>query len=228
MCSKLFYVLVHKNNRHELKLDHSYRILSSKNVFDRYHYAWISFNYQLSSKLDLTENLMFAVKDKILNDIIFETLPFRVYDICFFVTDTFIVKNIAVFVQGFHVRDKVLSHFLNQKVTYPVLFFPKELLSDNIFVADDMSLFVCYYGIIYSAHDNNFENYYGNFGVIYYESVNSVFMLYKIYLEVLCRVIFNSVLKKVLTIILKNFDLNTSSSSGKRSFCNKDSSCFGK
>ena len=35
-----------------------------------------------------------------------------------------------------------------------------------------------------------------NFGVIYYESVNSVFVLYKFYLEVFCCVIFNNVLKK--------------------------------
>ena len=84
MRSKMFYVLVHKNNRYRLRLDHSKQILSSKNVFDKYLDAWISFNYQLSSKLDLTEDLIFAVKDKILNDIIFETLPFRVYDHLFF------------------------------------------------------------------------------------------------------------------------------------------------
>ena len=65
MCSKMFYVLIYKNNRYKLRLDHSKRILSSKNVFDRYLDAWISFNYQLSSRLDLTENLMFAVKNKI-------------------------------------------------------------------------------------------------------------------------------------------------------------------
>ena len=78
----------------------------------------------------------------------------------------------------------------------PVLFFPKEFLSDNIFVADDVSLFVHYHGIMYSARDNNFENNSSNFGVIYYEPVNSVFMLYKFYLEVLCHVIFNNALKK--------------------------------
>ena len=49
---------------------------------------------------------------------------------------------------------------------------------------------------MYSARDNDFENNYGNFGLIYYESVNSVFMLYKFHLEVLCRVSFNNVLKK--------------------------------
>ena len=113
-------------------------------------------------------------------------------------------------------------------MTLPVLFFPKELLPDNIFVADNVSLFVHYHGIMYSARDNNFESNYVNFGVIYYESVNSVFTLYKFYLEVLCCVIFNNVLKKILTIILKDFDLNTSSSCRKIGFCSKDSSWSGK
>ena len=113
-------------------------------------------------------------------------------------------------------------------MTLPVLFFPKEFLSDNIFVADDVSLFVHYHGIMYSACDNNFENNYGNFGVIFYESVNSVFILHKFYLEVLCRVIFNNVFKKILTITLKDFELNTCSSCRKRSFCSKDSSFSGK
>ena len=116
----------------------------------------------------------------------------------------------------FHVRDKVLSHTLNHKMTLPVLFFPKELLSDDIFVADDVSLFVHYHSIMYSAHDNDFEN--GNFAVVYYKSVNSVFMLYKFYLKVLCRVIFNNIFKKVLTIILKDFNQNMSSSCRKRNF----------
>ena len=192
--------------------------------FDRYLDAWISFNYQLSSKLDPTEDLMFAVKHKTLNDIIFETLPFRVYDHLFFCNRYVYHEKYCCFCTRFHVRDKVFSHFLNQKMTLPVLFFPKELLPDNIFVADNVSLFVHYHGIMYSARVNNFESNYVNFGVIYYESVNSVFTLYRFYLEVLCCVIFNNVLKKILTIILKDFDLNTSSSCRKRSFCSKDSS----
>ena len=81
-------------------------------------------------------------------------------------------------------------------MTFSVLFFRMELFSDNIFVADDVPFFVHYHGIMYKAHDNNFENNNSNFGVIYYESVNSVFVLYKFYLEVFCCVIFNNVLKK--------------------------------
>ena len=44
---------------------------------------------------------MCTVKDKILSDIIFEKLLFRVDDHLVFLTDTFIMKNIAAFVQHF-------------------------------------------------------------------------------------------------------------------------------
>ena len=148
---------------------------------------------------------------------------------CFFFCNIYLYyEKYCCFCTRFHVRNKVLSHFLNQKITLPVLPFAKELLSNNIFVADDVLLFVHCHGIMYSARDNHFENSCGNFRVIYYKSVNSVFMICKCYLELLCRIISNNVLKKVLIQILKDFDLNTSSSCRKRSFCSKDSSCCGK
>ena len=158
--------------------DRSKRIASCKNVFDRYLHAWISFNDQQCSKLELTGDLVFAVKGKVLNDIIFETLSFRVYDHLLF-CNRYFYEKFCCFCTRFHIRGKVLSHFLNQKMTLPVQLFSKELLS--VFVIDDVSYFVYYNGIIYSACDNNFENNYGNFRVIYYESVNSVFMLCKTY-----------------------------------------------
>ena len=47
-------------------------------------------------------------------------------------------------------------------------------------------------------------------------------MLYKFYLEVLCRVIFNNVLKKILPVVLSDFDTNTFSAWKKRSFCGRN------
>ena len=98
MCSKMFYVSM---------FDTSYNlILSSKNVFGTYLNAWISFDNQLSSKLDLTVDLMFAVKDKVLR-----RFPFELMITSFFVTDTFVMKNIAVFVQGFISASRFFSIF---------------------------------------------------------------------------------------------------------------------
>ena len=54
-------------------------------------------------------------------------------------------------------------------MTLLVPFLPKKLLSDYIFVPDDVSLFVHYhdYDIIHSTRNNNFENNYNHFRVIY-------------------------------------------------------------
>lgn len=98
MCSKMLYVSM---------FDTSYNlILSSKNVLGTYLNAWISFDNQLSSKLDLTVDLMFAVKDKVLR-----RFPFELMITSFFVTDTFVMKNIAVFVQGFISASRFFSIF---------------------------------------------------------------------------------------------------------------------
>ena len=54
-------------------------------------------------------------------------------------------------------------------MTLLVPFLPKKLFSDYIFVPDDVSLFVHYhdYDIIHNTRNNNFENNYNHFGVIY-------------------------------------------------------------
>ena len=43
---------------------------------------------------------------------------------------------------------------------------------------------------------------YTNFGILFYESMNSPFMIWKLYLDILCRVVFNVCDKSVLPVIL--------------------------
>ena len=96
--------------------------------------------------------------------------------------------------------------FLNEKLMFNYGLLPSALVENFDFLENGVQFFVHYHGIIYKGRNKNFHNNYDNFGVIYYESVNSPFMLYKIYLEILCRVIFNSLLKNVLPLILADFD----------------------
>ena len=82
---------------------------------------------------------------------------------------------------------------------------PIALVENFDFSENGIQFFVYYYGVTYKSRDKKFDNNYGNFGVTYYESVNRCFMPYKTYLEILCRVIFNSLLKRVLLLILTDF-----------------------
>ena len=83
-------------------------------------------------------------------------------------------------------------------------FFPSAL-TENICLENDVPMFVHYHDIINPSMDKNLDNNYGSFGVIYCESVNSSFMLYKFYLEGLCR-----------------GALLSYSACRKRSFCNRN------
>ena len=96
---------------------------------------------------------------------------------------------------------------------------PSVLVESFDFLENGAQFFVHYHGIIYKGRDKNFDNSFGNFGVIYYGSVNSPFVLYKIYLEILCRVIFNSLLKKILPLILVDFDRKRVSRFRGHSYC---------
>ena len=63
-CSKLFYYLAHKNEKFELRLNHSRLIVSNTDMFDKYPDAWCSFAYQLSCKLEkyFDEDIMLVAK----------------------------------------------------------------------------------------------------------------------------------------------------------------------
>ena len=45
-------------------------------------------------------------------------------------------------------------------------------------------------------------DWYTNFGILFYESMNSPFMIWKLYLDILCQVVFNVSDKFVLPVIL--------------------------
>ena len=142
-----------------------------------------------------------------MSDIIFETLPFRVYNHMFNCNRGFYVYNKCIFCTRFHVREKALYDFLSQKLVFLPDFFPNAITED-IILENDVFLFAHYHRIIYSSRDRNFENNYGNFGVLYYECINSAFVLYNFYLEMLCRIIFNNVDKKILPKLFSDYDAN--------------------
>ena len=199
--SKMFYRLSRDNQTLKIKLNSSYSLVSCTDFFDRYYDKCLSFSCQLSHRLQkhFDEDLISVVKKKnIMVDLIFEILSFRIFHHLFYCNRGFYMYNKYVFGTRFHVRERNLSDFLNQKFTFLKSYFSGDFVRD-----------------IYL--DKNFENNYGNFGVLYYEEVDRPFILYDFYLEILCR-IFNNFLKKVMPIMLNEFDLNTSSICRRKSF----------
>ena len=109
-----------------------------------------------------------------MSDIIFKTLPFFVYNHMFNCNRGFYVYNKCTFYSRIHVRERALSDFLNQKLVLLPDFFPKAITED-IVLENAVFLFVHCHEIIYSSRDRNFEDNFGNFGVLYYDCINNAF-----------------------------------------------------
>ena len=159
-----------------------------------------------------------------MGEILFDMLPFRIFHHLFYCNRGFYVCNKFVYCARFQVRDKYISSYLNDKFSYTKNYFPD--FKDH-FLLQKISLFIHYYGIIYSSRDKNFENNYGNFGVLYYEEVDRVFLLYKLYLEIFARVVFNNALKKLLPIFLREIDSKKFACRRKQSYCQNNLLCKG-
>ena len=205
----MVYHLVRDEETFKIKLKDSHFLVPCADLLGRYHDKSLSFSFPLSNRLQKyfdDEDLMLVVKKKIMNELIFEILPFRIFHHLFYCNRGFYMNNKCVFRTRFHVRERLFSDFLNQKLKFSKSYFPCNFVHD-VFL-NQISLFIHYHGIIYANTDKDFENIYGNFGVLYYEEVGRPFLLYKFYLEILCRVIFNKFFTKVMPIMFNDFDLN--------------------
>ena len=159
-------------------------------MFDKYSDVCMSFAYQLYEKLkkNFNKDIILIVKKELLPDVIFDILPFRFYDHFYNCDRGFYVHNKC--------KENTLSEFLNENLMFNYGLLPSVLVENFDFLENGVQFFVHYHGIMFKGRDKNFDNNCGNFGVMYFKSVNSPSMLYNAYLEILCRVIFNSLLQK--------------------------------
>ena len=84
-------------------------------------------------KKNFDEDLMLIVKTKLLSDVIFDRLPFRVYDHFFNCNRGFYVLNKCNFCTRFHVKEKALSDFLNEELMFNYGLLQSALLKILIF-----------------------------------------------------------------------------------------------
>ena len=172
-CSKLFYCLSRKKNEKLVqKLNHSKLIVSNKDMFGK-SYDLLVFNFLINFKNTLIriQCLLSKKKKKKKCLILFLKCFLFVFTIiCFIVAEVFISIINVLFVLGFKSKKLFLPDFFPSAIT------------EDITLENAVPLFVHYHGTIYSCRDKNFENYYGSFGVLYYECINSPFVLYKFYL----------------------------------------------
>ena len=132
-----------------------------------------------------------------MTELIFNILPFRVLSHLPCCCRGYYCSDICSFYTKFNVKQKDTSDYTNQKLFVLIDFFQSSI-REGILLMDKVYIFVHYHGAF--ANKKNCSGYSNNFGASHYECINSTFILYKTYLELLCRIIYNNVDKKILPV----------------------------
>ena len=124
----------------------------------------------------------------------------------------------CLFCTKIYLRNKKLSRLIEKKLTFDVLKHFTSQLSYGIISGGCVNLFV--HSSVIDRQKVFDES--ANFGTLFYEVINSSFMLLKFYLDILARIIFNYSDKYILPALLSDFKDDCR----KRTVCTP-STCFG-
>ena len=128
-------------------------------------------------------------------------LPFRVWNHLFLCVRSQYESNMCLFCTKIYLRNKKLSRLIEKKLTVDVLkHFPSQL-SYGIISGGCVNLFV--HSSVIDRQKVFDES--ANFGTLFYEVINSPFILLKFYLNILARIVFNYCDKYILPALLSGF-----------------------
>ena len=193
------------NSFYRKKLKESKRIFQDKSdVVSTYSNFCREFYLALFGRLTpfvKVDNIL-RVRKIIWNKLFYAILPFRVWNHLFLCCRSQYESNMCLFCTKIYLKNKRLTASIEKNLTVEVLdFFPVHLS----------------YGIISSGHVHLFVHssivdrqkqlsYNSNFETLFYEVINSPFMLWKFYLDILARVVFNYCDKYITTALLSDLE----------------------
>ena len=147
------------------------------------------------------ENLQAA--RKIIHDRLhFSLLPFRVCNHLFQCCRSQYESNMCLFCTKLYLKNKKICRVIEKKLTINGLeYFPVQL-SYGVITHGVVHLFV--HSSVSDRQKLHGEN--TNFGILYYEVVSSLFILWKFYLDILARIVFNYCGKYIISDLLSGLD----------------------
>ena len=195
---KCFYHLPRKNSGFVKKAIDSRAVFSSVNPYGQYRDACLLFAEQISYGLrkKINENLFLQSKDVILNNLLFDILPFWVWKHLWYCSRSYYCSSMCLSCTRVCIDYGSASDYINNKLDVPIELFPR-LLREGIVLMNKIYFFVHFHGVLGIKRINNF-------GMLYYESVSSPFFFYKTNLEILRRIVYNFVEKKILPLLISN------------------------
>ena len=130
----------------------------------------------------------------------YSILPFRVWNHLFLCERYQRSSWMCNFCTMMYMKHRTISDYINKNLYIQVNENILSQLRQGIVLAENIPLFV---HTNVSRKRRGTLNWNYNFGTLLYESINSPFLLWKFYLEIICRVVFNLSQKFVLSLIFK-------------------------
>ena len=145
-------------------------------------------------------------------------LPFRVWNHVFLCCRSQYESNICLFYTKLCLKNKKVNRAITKKLKIGYLEnFPASLYC-SVISTDKINLFVHS-----SSQDRQKLCSPNNFGTLFYEVISSPFLLWKLYLDILARIVLNHCDKFILPALVSLFDTNECRNS---TVCNSEN-CFG-
>ena len=104
-----------------------------------------------------------------------------------------------------HIKHRGISDYINKNLYLQLNENIPSQLHQGIVLAENIPLFV-HTNVSRKRRGTLDWNY--NFGTLFYESINSPFLLWKFYLEIVCRILFNVSQKFILPLIFKGIEVD--------------------
>ena len=165
-----------------------------------YYDALLCFSYQLSVHLEecVEKKNLFRVEGVLMAKLYYRILPFRVWNHLFLCERSQFNPDMCRFATKEYVSNKKKSGHINENLYVEINRFPLQLLEGIVYARK-----------IYSFSHTNVmssrEDLFGiNLGGVYYESISSPFLLWKCYLDLLSRIVFNVCYRHVLPLFPPN------------------------
>ena len=127
--------------------------------------------------------------------------PFHVWNHLFLCKRSQYMSNMCRYCTKLYIKNKKISDHINNNLFVHMNEFPTQL-KEGIWVTQKINLFV--HSNI-AAKNDLFEL---NFGSLYHESINSPFLLWKAYLDILCKIVFNVSYRFIFPLIVSSIGVN--------------------
>ena len=175
-------------------------------IVSKFSYLCDTFYFTLFRKLTtyVAVNDILKVKKIIRKILYYLMLSFRVWNHIFFCLRSQYKSNMCLFCTKIYLRNKKVSRLIETKLTVDVLnYFPVQI-SHGTITDGHVNLFV--HSSVNDRQKLFDKN--SNFGTLSFEVINFPFLLWKFYLDVLARMVFNYCDKYILPTLLSDLTDN--------------------